>query len=363
MTALSTRDRLLEDLLPAVRKNCLISDATHSGFYSVCGLFLRLKDQHLWEKGLPPWTDTDKQALLEWIEEKENRWLEHLDLPFDDLRLDGRRLNYLDTRRMNALLLPQGLYYGAGYGRGFKPTFFLGKVIEKRDFQGFTVIVLDEEYASDLVVTPAVRRGKWIILRLTPLRFLLWGKIQEIEHLEREATKTALLFYGWDPKKPPEKQLEGIAREELETILYHELGEARDRALPLTLWAGLLSRFPHSRIEIFLRSLKDLLGDTHPAGTLRYVIQNRKAGSFAFYVSNLKGMARLLAPELIETFYCFRKEADWDRVEKIRRTLRRRLSAAAGRIRTLAADLLPGNPEGFQQTLEQEFIKPLAKNI
>ena len=57
------RGLLLQELLPAVQKNCWISDAAHSGFYSLCGLFLRLKDQFLWEKDLPPWTETDKEGL------------------------------------------------------------------------------------------------------------------------------------------------------------------------------------------------------------------------------------------------------------------------------------------------------------
>jgi hypothetical protein len=66
------RALLLRELLPAVQKNCRISDATHSGFYSLCGLFLRLKDQFLWEKDLPPWTETNKEALMDWIESREN---------------------------------------------------------------------------------------------------------------------------------------------------------------------------------------------------------------------------------------------------------------------------------------------------
>ncbi|MBI5584019.1 MAG: hypothetical protein HY892_09365, partial [Deltaproteobacteria bacterium] len=276
-----SKEELLAALLPTIQKNCRISDATHSGFFSICGLFLRLKDQHLCEKGLPPWTETDKPALLEWIEDQENRWLQHLDLPFEDFYLNGRTVPYLDNRRINALLMPRGLYYGAGYGRGFKPTFFLGAIREIREFHGFTAVILDQEYVSDLVMPPAVRRGKWIIVRLTPLRYFLWGKIQEIEHLEREATAAALQYYGWDSQQPPAGQLERIVREEMETVLHHELGEARDRVLPLSLWGNLLRLFPHSRIEIYLRSLKDLLGDTHPSGTLRHIIQNRKAGSFA----------------------------------------------------------------------------------
>jgi len=354
-----SKNHFLEMLLPAVRKNCLISDATHSGFFSVCGLFLRLRDRHLVEQGLPPWTATDKSSLLSWIEEQENRWLEHLDLPFEDLNLRGRTVPYLDDRRVNAQLLPLGLYYGAGYGRGFKPTFFLGDVREVREFHGFTVIVLDREYASDLVMSPAVRRGKWIIVRLTPLRFFLWGKIQEIEHLEREATAAALRYYGWDAQSPPAGQLERIMREELETVLHHELGEARDRVLPLSLWRSLLNRFPHSRIEIYLRSLKDLLGDTHPAGTLRHIIQNRKAGSLAFYLSNLKGMARLLIPEMVAAFCRFPERQDWDDVEKTRRALRRDLAARGRRIQELAAVLLPHRADDFQRIFEQELIKPL----
>ena len=358
---LSNPDRalLLRELLPAVQRNCWISDATHSGFYSLCGLFLRLKDQFLWEKALPPWTETDKKGLMDWIEARENLWLSHLDLPFENLSLEGRGFGFLDNQRINDLILPLGLYYGAGLGRGLKPTFFLGEVIEQRKFGGYTVITLDREYASDLLVTPAVRRGKWIILRLSPLRFLLWGKIQEIEHLEREATRAALSYYGWEPDQPPEAQLERLVREEIEAVLFHEIGEGRDRTLPFRFWTNLLRLFPHSRLEIYLRSLKDLLGDTHPAGPLRHIVQNRKAGSWAFYVSNLKGMARLIVPEIIEAFYSFQENPDWGLIETTRRKTRRQLIAQGNRIRALAADLLPGHPEGFQQAFEREFMKPL----
>jgi hypothetical protein len=356
---LSDRDRLLQEFLPSVLKNCWISDAAHSGFYSLCGLFLRLKDQFLWEKDLPPWTETDQKALLEWIEARENLWLSHLDLPYENLSLQGRVFGFLDNQRINDRILPSGLYYGAGLGRGLKPTFFLGEVIDRRTFKGYTVITLDREYASDLLVTPAVRRGRWIILRLSPLRFMLWGKIQEIEHLEREATKAALEYYGWEWDQPPAAQLERLVRWEIESVLYHEIGEGRDRTLPFKFWTGLLGLFPHSRLELYLRSLRDLLGDTHPAGPLRHIIQNRKAGSWAFYVSNVKGIARLIVPEIIAAFYEFQRSRDWAAIENTRRISRRRLIAQGLRIRDLAATLLPDHPGRFQQAFEQEFLKPL----
>jgi hypothetical protein len=70
-------------------------------------------------------------------------------------------------------------------------------------------------------------------------------------------------------------------------------------------------------------------------------------------------MARLLLPEMVETFYRFREREDWSEVEKTRQALRRRLAARGRRIRVLAADLLPHRPEDFRRAFEQDLIKPL----
>jgi hypothetical protein len=70
-------------------------------------------------------------------------------------------------------------------------------------------------------------------------------------------------------------------------------------------------------------------------------------------------MARLIVPEFIEAFYSFQENPDWGRIEATRRKTRRRLIVQGHRIRALAADFLPGHPEGFQQAFEEEFVKPL----
>jgi hypothetical protein len=356
----ATRQEILRQILPTIQKNCTISDASHSGLFSLCGLFLRLKDQYNWEQQTPPWNPTNKTRLLQWIDQKETLWLNCLDSPLEPIVLNGQTFDFLNSRGINRTLIPQGLYYGAGYGRGLKPTFFLGTIKEIGLFQGYTVIVLDQELACDLSLSPAQRQGKIIVLRLEPLRFFLWAKIQETEQFEREATARALSYYGWDPSLPPDGQLESIVRSEQETILFHELGEAKDHTISRRLWRTLLSRFPFSRVELYLRSLKDLLADTHPQGTLHYIIRERKKGSLAFYLSNLKGLRQSLFPEMVTAIQQFIKQEDWSMVESARRQGRHRMIMQADRLKELSETLITSGTDHFLTRFEEELFKPLT---
>jgi Family of unknown function (DUF6866) N-terminal domain/Family of unknown function (DUF6866) C-terminal domain len=354
------RNKILREILPAIQKNCDISDAHHSGLFSLCGLFLRLKDLYNWEQRNPPWNPTDKDRLLKWIDGKEALWLECHEYPYASLRLNGSTFHHFDHQKINRILNPAGFYYGAGYGRGLKPTFFLGTIKEKRHFQGYTIMILDRDLVCDLSFTPAQRQGKTIILRLDPLRFFLWAKMQETEQAEREAAALALDYYEWTPALPPDKQFEPIVQSEMETVLFHELGEAKDRTFPPNLWRSLLTRFPFSRIELVLRTLKDLLADTHPGGTLAYLVRERKPGSLAFYLANLKGLRRSLFPEIVQSINAFKETKDWSDIESARKKGRHRLIRQARRIGEPAAKWLPSEPEKFSDWMEREFFKPLG---
>ena len=358
--AIEFAPEIIQQILPSIRNNCLIADAQHSGLYSLCGLFLRLKDQFNWEQGRPPWSPTQEDRLLEWIDRRESQWLSGFDTPFEPIVIGERKFDSLNSQAINHHLLPLGYYYGAGYGRGLKPTFFLGAVREKYCHFGFTIIVLDRELALDLSLTPALHQGRHIIIRTEPLRFFLWAKIQETEQFEREATAMALNFYGWDPKRSPEEQMGPILKAEAETILHHELGEALDRAFPRVLWKKLLMTFPFSRVELYLRTLKDLLADTHPRGTLAHIIRMRKAGSVAFYLSNLKGLRRSLFPEFPQAVRRFKEEEDFSSLEQVAREGRQRMLVQTRRIKELAGQTLPDRPEAFCQSFEREFFKPLG---
>jgi hypothetical protein len=354
------RDRILKAILPVIRRNCDIANARHSGHFSLCGLFLRMKDHYNWENKKPPWNPTVKDQLLTWIDQKETLWMNCLDSSFEPIRINGRSFNCLNNHKINQFLTPVGIYYGSGFGRGLQPTFFLGTIEEKRRVSGFDVLFLGEDLACDLSLAPAQRQGKTIVVRKDPLRFFLWSKIQEMEKLEREGTDLALFHYGWDPLRSPDTQLEPIVRSEMETILFHELGEAKDRTFPQSLWRSLLVRFPLSRIELYLRTLKDLLADTHNAGTIKQIIREEKAGSLGFYLSNLKGLRRLLFPEMVSAIRAFKNHPDWSPIEQARKKGRERLTALARRIRTLAESLIPDDLGTFTDRFEQEFYKSLG---
>jgi len=354
------RQNVLDQILPAIQKNCSIADASHSGLFSLCGLFLRLKDQYNWEEKKPPWSPTSKPRLLQWIEHKEALWLDLQNTPLEPIILNGKSFDVLNSRGLNQTLIPLGLYYGAGYARGLQPTFFLGSTREIRQIKDYTIIVLDRELACDLSLSPAQRQGKIIVLRQEPLRFFLWAKIQETEQFEREATAKALCYYSWDPALPPDRQLESLVKSEQETVLFHELGEASDRTIPRRLWTSLLGLFPFSRVELYLRSLKDLLADTHPQGSLQHIIKERKKGSLAFYLSNLKGLRRALFPEMVSAIQDFFKREDWSIIETTRRQGRQDLINRGNHLNQLGTAVQVSGPDSFLKQFEKECLKPLG---
>jgi hypothetical protein len=45
----------LHALITSIKRNCNISDAKYWGFYSLCGLLLRLRELYRSEKGMRPW--------------------------------------------------------------------------------------------------------------------------------------------------------------------------------------------------------------------------------------------------------------------------------------------------------------------
>jgi hypothetical protein len=101
-----------------VQRNCRISDARSWGYYSICGLLLRLRELYKWESGLEPWSPVEKEAVMSWIEEREREWEGLEEAELEPILAGGEEIDPFDTDRMNALLGPYGLHYGAGHGMG-----------------------------------------------------------------------------------------------------------------------------------------------------------------------------------------------------------------------------------------------------
>ncbi len=294
----------LDSIIRQVLRNCCICDARHSGLYSVCGLALRLRDLYKWENGLDPWIEKDSSEILEWIGDKEEKWDILAKENFNEITILDSKYDPFDTTGINAVLEPHGLFYGAGYAHSLKPTFFLAIIEGKKEIDGHTVYVLGRELARDLLTVPALTQDTCIIVRKESARLFLWDKIFFITKSGQQALGFAFKNYGLKREDPEalHRNLSRISAAETETYIYHELGEIQDTTFDRDIWREIIATFPHTPIELFARSVKDLLADTNEYGTLRYITRERKTISLALYVAFLDGLIKELFPEITEAF-------------------------------------------------------------
>jgi hypothetical protein len=308
----------LKSLTRQVLQNCEISDANNAGFYSICGLALRLRDLYKWEKQLPPWEERDSSEILDWIEAKETRWEAFAQKEFKELSLFGQIFDPFDSDGVNAILEPHRIYYGAGYARGLKPTFFLAEVENKIRSNGYHVYTLGRELARDLLTIPAMSRNGSVILRQEAANLFLWDQIFYIKKSGRPALHFALAHLGIDEKEPIDlrQHLPDIFAAVKNIYIYHELGELRDNAFDRQSWREMVAAFPFSPVEFIVRALKDLLADTSQFGTLHHIIQERHTAGLAFYVAFIDGLAQEFFPQIRLAFQEFARSEDWRFIEQ-----------------------------------------------
>ena len=308
----------LAPIIDQVSENCDISDATHAGLYTVCGLALRLRDLYKWQKGLAPWEERESGEILDWIERKENIWNDLDDREFVPLSILSNTYDPFDTVGINAALEPQGLFYGAGYGRSLKPTFFLAHIEEKKEINGHPVYCLGHELARDLFTMPALHQDNSVILRKESARLILWDQITYIRESGRFALHYGLERCGLqhDDPKALRKGLTKVIAVYEDAYIYHETGEIHDAVFDRQTWREVIGDYPHTPVELLARAVKDLLADTNEYGTLRHIIKERNAASLAFYVAFFHGLPKELFPELVNAFRKFVPTSDWQIIEE-----------------------------------------------
>ena len=296
-----------------IRRNCDVSDARNAGLYSICGLALRLRDLYKWEKGLPPWEEKDSAQILDWIGVREQRWEQLANEQFCPLTICGQAFDPFDTAAINALLESAGLYYGAGYAHGLKPTFFLAHVDKKEHVDGIAVISLGEELARDLLTIPALSQDERVLLRQDAARLHLWDKMFYINKSARPALQFALESCGLQGKNCHSLRQEfGLVCDvHRDNYIYHEIGEVRETVLDRDEWREMIALYNQSPVELLLRTIKDLLADTNEHGTLQHIAAEQNTAAFGFYVAFLDGLAKEVFTELIPSFHKFAASGDW----------------------------------------------------
>jgi hypothetical protein len=355
----------VDDIAVQVRHNCTVSDSRHAGYYSICGLALRLRDLYKWEKGLEPWVEEDAKVMLDWIGGKEEEWERLAEDEFEEILIQGTRYDPFDVEALNAVLEPHGLCYGSGYVHGLKPTFFLARIGEKRERLGRTVYLLGKELARDLITVPALTQGDSIFVRRESARLFLWNQMFFIKKSGREALRFALESCGLDGKDPGSirSHLARISDDEVETYVYHELGEILDPVFDRDLWRHMLAAFPQTLVELLARTVKDILADTTEHGRLRFVMKHKRLFSLGFYVAFLDGLRKELFPEIVEAFNLFKVSHDWTTVEEaVEEGYRRARTRAEAMIAIFRAGQERNDMEWTRQEMGRRILEPLGLN-
>ena len=358
------------DLIPAsfieeVRWNCDIASAGQSGHFSLCGMLLRLRQLYKWEHGLAPWQEPEVDAVLAWIARRESTWDDLEEAAWRDLAWGDAAIDPFAVETLNARLIPQKLAYGAGLSRGLTPTFFLGELLAVRHEGPLTILVLGPELARDLDASPALCQGTLIYARRQALAFYLWDRLSDPTQQGNAYLQLALKSYGIalkDLLRNPEayqEQFNAFLAGELEAVIRHETGEALEPSLK-NAFPAVLERFPQTRVELFIRTLKDALADVNEWGRLAYIIGAQNLPSLAVMLAWRPGLLPALLPELTPAFEKLLATEDWGAMEAARQQALDRLRETAAGLNALLESAEATSDPWLQEEIKRRFLAPLG---
>lgn len=289
----------MEDLLKTIKFNCDVSDATYWGYFSVCGLLMRMRDLYRSEHGLKPWQPIPKESIMRWISEKETVWKRLEGIPLKPLKLNDQILGPFDVFSINQMLTANKYVYGAGYSLYMKPSFFIAELESQMELKDYTIYITKRELARDLLSSSAMLQGRCIFIRLEPLKALLWEKLSNLKtaaalDIEEIFQKHGLSITHY-PDEEFEYRLEKFALRYSEMLLYHEIAEAVE---DIPEWSELLTSLKDKRLEHLLRALKDVLADTSDYGPLKRTIEIQDLDMLKLYLGFIEGYRLVVAPDL-----------------------------------------------------------------
>ncbi len=200
---------------------------------------------------------------------------------------------------MNQALLPYGLVYSGGYGRGARPHFFLGQLMRRETPGEFSVLVSDREFARDLAAPPAMTGGRTIYVRRESLRRMLWEKLENWRWSRADnALGCALAFYDFEGDL--NAALDTMTEDELQAVLWHEVGECRAAERLGEGWNPMLIDLALTPAELMTRAVRDHLADC--ISTLPALVAHGREASIHFYAGSLAGMRKEIFPGLLGAY-------------------------------------------------------------
>jgi hypothetical protein len=291
--------RHLPELASTVQRNCDISDARFAGDYGMCTFLLKMREFYRWENELPFTRALARGEVGDWLSAREAEWGELESEDFRPLPLPSGAADPLAAEEANRELLPHGLVYGAGYGRFGKPVFFLGALARLEEREGLRVIVSSCEHARELSAPPAMLEGRTVYVRLESVRRYLWEKIEEWQW-RKAGSRMARALAAYDFVADPEGGLARMAENETESMILHEVGEARAGELLGPRWEVMIAAVARTGAEAHARAVRDLLADC--LVTLPALVARQNLPALHFHFATFDSPRRELFPEALEAY-------------------------------------------------------------
>ena len=324
-------------LIDAVQTNCDISDAHHAGDYTLCTYLLKMREFYRWEHDIPFFSSVPQDDLGSWLTARERRWDDLEAQALAPIPLAAGGADPFHSEAINRELVPHGYVYSGGYGRWQKPLFFLGRLLQRYERDGFTVLVSDCEYARELAAPPAMLQGDTIYVRAESARRFVWEKIDETQwHRQDSAMQRALDAYGFTPADGT-ATLERMTADAIDIMVAHELGEGQaGRALGAD-WSKMLSNLQRSRAEAVARAVRDHLADC--LSTVPMLVARAEAPALHFYFANVDGVRKELFPELHAAYRQWLSDRDFTAIGTVvRASAERWLATAMGFVAAYTSD-------------------------
>ncbi len=285
----------LSGLTHRVQRNCHISDARHGTEYTLCTYLMKMREYYRWERGLPFSASLPRDAVGNWLVEREGLWESLSEADFEPLMIEDRSYDPFAAEDVNRALRPHGLVYSGGLGRNAKPHFFLGSLETHQQRDGYSVVVAHQEYARDLTAPPAMTNDKTVYVRRESLRRMLWEKL-EGWRWNRPDTALGRALACYDFEEGLESSLDAMTETELQAVLAHEIGEYQAGRLLGDAWNEMLLDLGKTPAELMARAVRDHLADC--MNTLPELVRQGSAASIHFYLGNLNNMRKLIFPGL-----------------------------------------------------------------
>ena len=289
----------MRQLQKTIQHNCHISDAQYAGNYTLCIYLLKMREFYRWENAMPFGQRLSNDDIGPWLTERESLWDELEEQEYRELELNGVSYSPYDARLINEQLNAKGLVYSGGYGSYGKPIFFLAELDSKTDYEDYTLYVAGHELARDVTAPPGMAQDKTVFIRRESLRRFIWEKLEESHwHHQENPLARALGCYDFDSQL--HESLDKMTDMEVDTVLYHEIGEIKASQLLGDAWEEMLIQMPRSQSEFMARAIKDHLADA--LSTLPRLLENQEPAQLHFYFANLSGMRKVLFPSLYEAY-------------------------------------------------------------